>query len=45
MSSILVAYFSATGTTARVAHEIADALSADTFEIAPAQPYTSADLN
>lgn len=45
MSTILVAYFSATGTTARVAREIAEALGADAFEIEPAQPYTSADLN
>ena len=45
MSRILVAYFSATGTTARAARGIADALGADTYEIEPAQPYTSADLD
>lgn len=45
MSDILVAYFSASGTTARVASDLAGALDADLFEIAPEQPYTSADLN
>lgn len=45
MSTTLVAYFSATGTTARAAHAIADAIGADLYEIAPAEPYTSADLN
>ena len=38
-------YFSASGNTGRVAGYIADALNADTFELIPAQPYTSADLN
>lgn len=41
----LVAYFSATGTTARAARTLAEAVGADLFEIAPEQPYTSADLN
>lgn len=41
----LVAYFSATGTTARAAKALAEAVGADLFEIAPGQPYTSADLN
>ena len=45
MSKTLVAYFSATGTTARVGQQIAEALGADTFAIEPEQPYTSADLN
>lgn len=45
MSTTLVAYFSATGTTARTAHAIADAIGADLYEIAPAEPYTSTDLN
>ncbi len=45
MSTILVAYFSATGTTARAARAIADVIGADLYEIAPAEPYTSADLN
>lgn len=41
----LVAYFSASGVTARVAKEIAEAVGADLYEIRPTQPYTSADLN
>lgn len=45
MSPTLVAYFSATGTTARAARAISDAIGADLYEIAPAEPYTSADLN
>ena len=45
MSKKLVAYFSATGTTKRVAERLAKAAGADLFEIVPAEPYTSADLN
>ena len=45
MANILVAYFSASGTTERVAKGLAEAIGADLFEIAPAEPYTSADLN
>lgn len=45
MSKTLVAYFSATGTTARAAKNLAEVLGADTFEIAPEQSYTQADLN
>ena len=45
MSSILVAYFSASGVTAQAARRIAEAVGADVFEIEPAQPYTAADLN
>ena len=41
----LVAYFSATGTTRAVAQQIAELTHADVYEIAPAVPYTSADLN
>ena len=41
----LVAYFSATGTTAHAARRLAEAIGADLFEIAPGQPYTPADLN
>ena len=44
-SKILVAYFSASGVTARAAEEIAGALGADLFEIRPSVPYTAADLN
>ena len=36
----LVAYFSATGVTARVAEMLADAIGADIYEIEPACPYT-----
>ena len=45
MSSKLVAYFSASGTTARAAQNLARAIDADLFEILPEQPYSSADLN
>ena len=41
----LVAYFSASGVTARVAQEIARATGADLYEIRPAVPYTRADLD
>lgn len=41
----LVVYYSSTGSTEAVAGYIADALGADTFEIIPAEPYTSDDLN
>ena len=41
----LVAYFSATGTTAAAAQTLANAVGADLYEIKPAVPYTSADLN
>ena len=40
MSKILVAYFSATGTTAKDARAVADACRADLFEIKPAQAYS-----
>ena len=45
MSKTLVAYFSASGTTASVAEKVAAAAKADLFEIEPAVPYTQADLN
>ena len=45
MSKILVAYFSASGVTARLAKTLAGAIDADFFEIKPARPYTDADLN
>lgn len=42
---VLVAYFSATGTTKGVAEHIANGLNADIYEIVPEDPYTDADLN
>ena len=45
MAKTLVAYFSASGTTAKVAKDLAVATGADLFEIVPEQPYTRADLN
>lgn len=42
---ILVAYFSATGTTKKVAEDIAKVFDATLFEIEPAQPYTEEDLD
>ena len=45
MSKTLVAYFSASGTTAKVAKKMAEVIGADLFEIKPETPYTGADLN
>lgn len=45
MSRKLVAYFSASGVTAKVAENLAEAIGADLFEIAPAVRYTQADLD
>ena len=45
MSNVLVAYFSASGTTARAAQSLAKAAGADLYEIKPAVPYTAADLD
>ena len=45
MSKTLVAYFSASGVTARVAKEVADAAGADLYEIRPAQLYSPGDLD
>lgn len=42
---ILVAYFSATGTTKKLAEYVANSVGADLYEIKPETPYTSADLN
>ena len=45
MPRVLVAYFSGTGHTERVAQLAAEQLGADTFVITPIEPYTSDDLN
>lgn len=44
-NKILVAYFSATGTTKALAEHAADVLGADLYEIVPKDPYTDADLD
>ena len=43
--TVLVAYFSATGTTEGVAEQIANGLNADIYEIVPEEPYTDEDLD
>lgn len=45
MSKLLVAYFSASGVTKKVAQKIANAAQTDLVEIAPEERYTKADLN
>ena len=45
MSRKLVAYFSATGVTAKVAEKLAEAIGADICEIEPVVPYSKADLD
>lgn len=45
MAKKLVAYFSASGVTARVAKNLSEAIGADIFEIKPATPYTRKDLD
>lgn len=45
MSRKLVAYFSASGVTAKVAENLAEAIGADVFAIEPTVPYTDEDLN
>ncbi len=42
---ILVAYFSASGVTAKAAKKLADTAQADLYEIKPEVPYTRADLD
>ena len=42
---ILVAYFSATGVTARSAQKVAEATGGEVYAITPAKPYTDADLD
>lgn len=45
MSKRLVTYFFASGVTAKVAENLADAIGADIFEIQLKVSYTKADLN
>jgi flavodoxin len=45
MKKTLVAYFSASGTTEKVAKTVAQAAQADLYEIRPEQTYTDADLD
>ena len=45
MDKALVAYFSASGRTAKVAEKLAAAMGADSYEIKPEVKYTKADLN
>ena len=45
MSKALVAYFSASGVTAKMAEKLARGIGADLFEIRPETQYTSADLD
>lgn len=45
MSKKLVAFFSASGVTAKLAKTFSKAADADLFEIIPSKPYTAADLD
>ena len=45
MSKVLVAYFSASGVTKKIATNLAEATGGDLFEIVPEELYTKADLN
>ncbi len=45
MAKVLVAYFSATGTTGMAATALAEAVGANLYEITPEVPYTNEDLN
>lgn len=45
VGSILIAYFSATGTTRSIANKINQIITSDIFEIEASIPYTEADLN
>lgn len=42
---MLVAYFSCSGVTRRIAAALADSVGADLYEIVPREPYSAADLN
>ena len=45
MSKTMVAFFSASGSTSKLAHTLAGAASAELYEIRPAVPYEKKDLN
>lgn len=45
MSRKLVAYFSASGVTAKVTEKLSEAIGADLYAIEPEVPYTKADLD
>ena len=45
MNKKLVAYFSASGVTEKVAKDLAEAAGADLYKIKPAEPYSKEDLN
>ena len=45
MNKILISYFSASGTTKKVAEKVAEAVNADLFEIEPKEKYTEEDLD
>jgi len=45
MNKILICYFSASGTTKKVAEKISSLLNSDLYEIEPKEKYTEADLN
>lgn len=45
MSKKLVAFFSASGSTRKLANTLAEIIGADVYEIKPATPYTGKDLN
>ena len=45
MKKALVAYFSTSGVTAKLAEQLASAIGADLHQIQPETPYTKADLN
>ena len=45
MSKVLVSYFSASGTTKKVAEKVATSVGGDLFEIEPKERYTEEDLN
>jgi flavodoxin len=45
MKKTMVAYFSASGSTAKLAKNLAAAAQADCYEIRPVTPYTAADLD